>query len=143
MLKNVAGIAAAAVLLLVAGAHPARAMTDDIVIKAHVPFAFEVDGSTMPAGNYEVRPVGINEPSLLKIQSTDGHGAAGLFLTTPQSEEASSGPAEMVFDRVDGQRFLRAIRLPGERAEAVPLDPAEVQAARAEGPSATRTASRS
>jgi hypothetical protein len=142
MLKSIAGIAAAAALLLVAGAHPARAMTDDIVIKAHVPFAFEVDGRTMPAGSYEVRAVGINDLSLLKIQSADGHGPAGLFLTTPLGRDAKAGSAEMVFDRVDGQRFLRAIRLPGERAEAVPLDPAELQAARAESSTATRTASR-
>jgi hypothetical protein len=136
MLRSVAGIAAGAALLLATGARPALAMNDNVVIKAHVPFAFEVDGQSMPAGNYVVSPVGVDEWSVMEIQNADGHGPAGVFLTVPRGVQPRGGHAKMVFDRVDGQMFLRSIRLPGQTGEALPVDRAELRAARAESPAA-------
>lgn len=142
MLRSFVGIAAGAALMLVAGARPARAMNDNVVLRAHVPFAFEVHGERMPAGNYVVTPFDFNETSLIKIQKADGGGPAALFLTAPEGVTPRSAHAELVFDRIDGQSFLRSIQLPGQTGEALSVGPAELQAARAEGSAANRTATR-
>jgi hypothetical protein len=139
MLKSLAGIVAGTALLLAAGAHPARAMTDTVVIKAHIPFAFQVEGQKMPAGDYVLTPAGINELSLLKVENVEG-GSTALFLTLPQAIATSSGHAEMVFDHIGNQRFLRSIRLPGKTGEDIPVVRAEVHA-RESSPSVTRPAS--
>ena len=121
MLKSVAGIAGVAALVLVGGARPAHAMTDDVVVTARVPVAFQVAGRTMPAGNYQVGTVEANDLSLLEIQNADAHGPDALFLTTPQGVHSRIGQAELVFDRDGGQNVLQAIRVPGDTGDALPV----------------------
>jgi hypothetical protein len=132
MLRSVIGVAAGAALLLVAGVGPASAMPDNVALKAHVPFAFEVDGQTFPAGNYRIQPAGFNEPNVIEIRNTNCNGPDKFFLTVPRKESPSLQHSEMVFDKVGNQRFLRSILIEGESGASVLAMRTEVQAVRAE-----------
>ena len=129
MLK-MAGAVAGGVLLLGAGVtRSACAMTDNVVVKAHVPFAFEVLGERMPAGDYEVKMLDVNQPGLLEIRSVRGDGPAALVITTPKDAVAIPG-AEMRFDDVGRDKFLRTILLPDREGAQLPVSQAERVAAR-------------
>jgi hypothetical protein len=132
MLRSVIGVAAGAALVFAVGARPAQAMSENVQLKAHIPFAFEVEGRTMPAGNYEIKSAGSYESNVIEIRSLDGHGPDDFFLTVPRKTPADLQRSEMVFDRIGTQRFLRSVLVPGETGVSVPADRVEVQAARAE-----------
>jgi hypothetical protein len=132
MLRSVIGVAAGAALVFAVGARPANAMASDVVLKAHVPFAFEVDGQTLPAGTYRIQTADFNEPNVVEIRNTDGHGPDELFLTVATRESTRLQRSELVFDKVGNQRFLRSILIPGERGASVLARRAELQAVRAE-----------
>jgi hypothetical protein len=142
MLKSIVGVAGLALLLGVAGVRPAHALADDQLIKAHVPFAFEVMGQWMPAGDYVVKSMGINEPGVVEIQSTARSGVAGLFLTLPKSADKKVESPVMVFDEVGKQKFLRSVVIPGEDGIQLPADADEVQAARTVAAASSHTTSR-
>jgi hypothetical protein len=127
MLRSVVAIAGGALLLGAVAARPARAMADDEVIRAHIPFAFNVEGQRMPAGDYVLKCMGINEPSVVEIRNANGSGPAALFLTNREDSGNITQP-KMVFDDVGHQRFLRDILVPNQTGAEVPLAPAEVQA---------------
>jgi hypothetical protein len=116
-------------LLGACAARPAHAMTDNQVVKAHVPFAFHVEDKWMPAGNYTLKPMEISEPGLIEIRSVETSGPAAVFLTVPKDRGTSNEP-ELLFDDVGHQKFLRAIVLPDQTGAELPVVAAEVQAAR-------------
>jgi len=129
MSRNTIAVAGFALLLGAAAARPASAMTDDDVVKAHVPFAFRVSGERMPAGDYEIRSLDTLH-GVIEIRRAGG-GPAAVSLTTPKGLR-SIKKARLVFDRVGNQRFLRAVLLPGEGGVEIPVvGGAEVRAARA------------
>jgi hypothetical protein len=141
MSRNTVAIAGFALLLGAAAARPAHAMTDEELVKAHVPFAFRVSGEQMPAGDYQIKPLGITLPGVLEIRRTGG-GPAAVCLTIPESGR-SIEHARMVFDDVGNQRFLRAILLPGEDGVELPVVGAEIRAARAVAAEASHSRSAS
>ena len=128
MSRSIAAIAGAALLLGATAARPAHAMTDRGLVKAHVPFAFRIAGEQMPAGDYELKPLGVNLPGVIEIRRTQGGGPAAVFPTISKSS-GSISHGQMVFDDVGKQKFLRAILLPGEDGLELPVASAEVQAA--------------
>jgi hypothetical protein len=128
MLRSTVAIAGAALLLGATAARPAHAMTDREVVKAHVPFPFRILGEQMPAGDYELKPIDINLPGVVEIRSAHGGRPAAVFLTIPKNS-GSISHAQMLFDDVGKQRFLRAILLPGENGVELPVASAEVRAA--------------
>jgi hypothetical protein len=131
-----------ALLLGVVAARPASAMTDTERVKAHVPFAFRVSGEQMPAGDYELKPIDINLPGVVEIRRTHGGGPTAVFLTIPKNS-GSISHAQMLFDDVGKQKFLRAILLPGENGVELPVASAEVRAAHKVAAEADRTRSTS
>jgi hypothetical protein len=140
MSRSLAGIAAGAVLLVAAGARPARAMTDNVLVKAHLPFAFQVGEQQMPAGNYVISSLGITEPSLIEVRRTGAAGPAAIFLTVPEGS-GTVRHARMVFDTVGKRKYLRAILIPGQPGAQFPVARAEIEAASAAARKATHTAS--
>jgi hypothetical protein len=140
MSRSLVGIAAGAVLLVAAGARPARAMTDNVLVKAHLPFAFQVGDQLMPAGNYVISSLGITEPSLIEVRRTGAVGPVAVFLTVPEGSGAVTH-ARMVFDTIGTRKFLRAVLVPGQPGAQFPVARAEVEAALAVARKATRTAS--
>ena len=141
MLRSSVAIAGVAMLLGATAARPAHAMTDNELVKAHVPFAFRVLREQMPAGDYEIKPIDFALPGVLEIRRTGG-GPAAVFLTLPK-DSRSIKHAQMVFDDVGNQRFLRAILLPGENGVELPVVGAEIRAAREVAAEASRTRSAS
>ena len=91
----------AAVLLVWAGG-TASAETVDV----KVPFAFVVQGHTLPAGEYQlVRDV--SNPSVVLIRGEKGHTAAMIAMTRPAAghDPAGNTPA-LTFKRVENQYHL-------------------------------------
>jgi len=125
MLRSIVAVAGAALL----SATAAHAMTEREVVKAHIPFAFRVEGVRMPAGDYRLKPMDITLPAVYEIRRTDARGPAAVFLTIPKPS-GSITRAQMVFDDVGKQKFLRAVLLPGENGIELPVVRAEVRAAR-------------
>ena len=142
MLRSIVAIAGAALLLGATAARPAQAMTDTEVVKAHIPFAFRIPGERMPAGDYEFKPMNVNSSRIIEIRRTDGGGPVAVFEAIPK-DSGSISHAQMVFDDVGKEKFLRAILLPGERGVELPVAGAEVRAAHEVAAEANRTRSAS
>jgi hypothetical protein len=126
---NVLGVFVAIVLVVVFSGSIVRA--EERVV-AHVPFAFIVGDSRLPAGDYLVEDVE-NDPGVMSITSTDGHQATFILAMVSSSNEMSAQPG-LVFEKFEDQYFLeRVIGADGDEREIV-LTPAimerEVVAAR-------------
>jgi hypothetical protein len=91
----------AVMLGLVAAAH---GQTVD-ALTANVPFDFVVDGTTLPAGLYSIRPSS-DDPSLLLLRSEDGKPVAFVF--SPPGP-GSDGTFKLVFDKYEENYFLSEI----------------------------------
>jgi len=142
MLRSIVAIAGATLLLGATAARPAHAMTDNELVKAHVPFAFQVQGRQMPAGDYELKPLDVTHPEVIEIRRTHSGDSPVVVLALPK-DSGSISHAQMVFDDVGRQKFLRAILLPGEKGFELPVASAEVRAAHTVAAEANRTRSAS
>ena len=92
-------------LLMVAGS----AFAQNIHVRANIPFSFNVDKDTLPAGQYEVREISWAGGSALAI--TNWQAKAGkMFLTHPVSPStAYADKTKLVFKRYGDQYFLSQI----------------------------------
>jgi hypothetical protein len=103
-------MAFAAALILVFGAVGVKAqmITE---IEAKIPFAFSVENTRLPAGDYFIRPAEDLTP-MLEIVSADNKVAAFIL---PESAQAKQTPkvSELAFDKVGNQEFLREIWVEG------------------------------
>jgi len=109
----------AIVLVVVSTASVARA--EELVV-AHVPFAFIVGESRLPAGDYIVKEVD-SDPSVISITSADGHQSTFMLTMASSSGELQAQP-QLVFEKFDDQYFLaRVIRGDGTGRE-IALTPA-------------------
>ena len=98
----------AAVLLCAAGTARASAET---VMKAKVPFAFEVNGHTMPAGTYLIQRDDMTSPSVLIIKGADrGNHATTMVNTLPDDgrDPAGTQPA-LAFKRHEREYRLTSV----------------------------------
>jgi len=128
MSKSIA-IAGRVLLLCATVAPPVGAMTDNETVTAHVPFAFHVGATSMPAGDYKLKPIDMSAPSLMEIRGTNPIGPVAVFLGVPSDSSRGTQP-ELVFDDVGKEKFLRAILLPSQTGVELPEGRAEVEAAR-------------
>lgn len=113
-------------LLLLFGA----ASMAQTVSHATIPFAFEVDGTHMPAGKYQVLPAGAPTSVLLRAEGTD---AASVTVSQAAIDKYSSGCSCLRFHRyADGSLVLSDINL-GHGAPALEL-PSAVRKSREEFP---------
>lgn len=96
-------VLAAGLVMVAAGT--ARAATVDV----RVPFAFIVEGHTLPAGQYRMES-GTSDPSVLLIRGEDGSQAAMFVLTQRAAghDPAGDTPA-LTFDRYENQYRLVSI----------------------------------
>ncbi len=125
-------------LVAVASAVPASAMATQ-QIKAHIPFSFELENKVLPAGDYTITPMGIDDPSVLVLHSADNKTAV-QFLTTATTPANNLRSAELVFDRVGKKEFLRDVLVPGDASAATLVSSSERQAEKAEMKAAERHA---
>jgi hypothetical protein len=84
---------------------------------AKVPFAFVVEGTVMPAGEYRLamRP---GDPSTLQIVSTGGDAAMFVNVSSNEARKAAGEPT-LVFRRVGTGYFLSRVNVPGENAREI------------------------
>jgi hypothetical protein len=77
-------------------------------IKLSVPFAFIVDGETLPPGTYTLSRLGDDklEGLILRNETT----RASVFLHPAEVADASSDKPEVSFERVGEAHFLKRIR---------------------------------
>jgi hypothetical protein len=116
---TVSWVFVAMVLVVVSSASVARA--EELVV-AHVPFAFIVGDSRLPAGDYVVRDVD-NDPTVISITNADGHQST-FTLTTPSSSVEMAAQPGLVFEKFNDQYFLaRVVRGDGDQRE-IALTPA-------------------
>jgi hypothetical protein len=116
---NVLWLFFAMVLMGISSASVVRA--DERVV-AHVPFAFIVGGSRMPAGDYVVKEVD-GDPSVIEIASADNHRSTYMLTMASSSNETTAQPG-LVFEKFEGQYFLaRVTREDGNERE-IALTPA-------------------
>lgn len=85
--------------------------------KATIPFAFTVNGTTLPAGTYVVNSLSSN---LVEIKSTDhSHPNSVTVLTSDNGAMNPSGSTRLVFEAYGTQYFLHEIVCPLHSTDAV------------------------
>lgn len=117
-MKRIVNLLLAASLL--AGMSGIAAAEQEGSVVAKVPFAFSVQGKTLPAGTYTVRRLNDQNADFLVLRNAEG-GEALPILTGLNGHAAGAG---LVFHRYGDEYFLSAIRtssgehnLPQSKAE--------------------------
>jgi hypothetical protein len=116
---NVLWVFFAMVLMGISSASVARA--DERVV-AHVPFAFIVGESRMPAGDYIVKEMD-DDPSVISITSADGHQSTFMLTMASSSNETPEQP-RLVFEKFEDQYFLARVTREDGNERAIVLTPA-------------------
>lgn len=112
---KILGVFFAMVLASVCSTSAARA--DDLVT-AHVPFAFIVGDSRLPAGDYVVKQLD-DDPAVIQISSPGGHQATFMMTQESSTIELPAHP-QLVFEKFENQYFLsRVVRGDGNDREIV------------------------
>lgn len=106
-------IAAVLAVALLAGAGVAAAQ--ELLVEAHVPFAFVVENTTLPQGDYVIERVDTDQESPLVLRSKDGNTSVA-FLVLEQTTKGAKPAAqtELVFQQMDGKNYLNEIWYQGE-----------------------------
>ena len=81
---------------------------------AEIPFQFNVGNKTLPAGEYLVRSISDDSPTVvLNIQSRDGNASAMLIMRSVEGRAANS--AKLLFNRYGNQYFFAQMWVDGEK----------------------------
>ena len=94
--------------LFIMGGATAHAQVIGEVV-ANVPFAFTVEHTTLPAGNYVITSPASNEDDLLEIRQENGDLAVLVPTEFTDLIDGSVTQTELVFDRVGTHNFLRQV----------------------------------
>jgi len=105
---RVALIVAFSTLLGAPGAVKAQAVNTPVV--AHIPFAFQIGSSYLPAGTYRIQ---IQGNDMLAIRGETG---SAVMLVMWESANRPSGNSAVVFHHYGNQYFLREVRTEGNQA---------------------------
>jgi hypothetical protein len=116
-------------LVAMAGAVPASAMATQ-EIKAHIPFRFVVENTQLPAGDYTIQPLGIEDPSVLVMRGGNDKVAIE-FLTNEATPGRKLQSAELIFDRYGKKEFLHAVLVPDDAGAEIPVSASERRAEKA------------
>jgi len=104
-IKRASFVVLGAVALLLGGVTAARAAD---TIRAKVPFAFVVNGTLLPAGDY-VFARDANQPEVISITSADG--AHSTLALARRSSNAAGKEPTLEFERVGTQMHLLEVVL--------------------------------
>src|SRR5512135_367705 len=94
-----------------------RDLSAQSVTVAKVPFAFVVQGTVMPAGEYRL-VMRHGDPSTMHITSTSG-GAATFVNVMPAGALKTAGEPTLVFRRISNGYFLSRVNVPGEQVREI------------------------
>ena len=87
-----------------------RAQAVNTSVIAHIPFAFQIGSSYLPAGTYRVQMQGND---MLSIRGETG---SAVMLVMWESANRPSGNSAVVFHHYGSQYFLREVRTEGNQA---------------------------
>ena len=81
------------------------AQSDSLRLRFHVPFPFTAQGSSFPAGAYEV-----TKPTKMNLALRNLKGQATLFvIALPASSKEADGSVKVVFHRYGSEYFLSLV----------------------------------
>ena len=114
-MKKVLGVMAMGCLLSLLVVVSARAQDDGNSIRVSIPFDFNVEGKTLPAGDYEVRRIN-DEPTELLIQNVNHRRDETMFQTEPLDAPRIPNHSLLVFHRYgENGYFLSAVMTAGDQ----------------------------
>jgi len=114
-MKKVLGVMAILCLLSLLVVVSARAQDDGNSIRVSIPFDFNVEGKTLPAGDYEVRRIN-DEPTELLIQNVNHRRDETMFQTEPLDAPRIPNHSLLVFHRYgENGYFLSEVMTAGEQ----------------------------
>jgi hypothetical protein len=116
-----------AALALVSAMSVVSARAQDRQILAHIPFAFKVGSSTLPAGDYSLERLG--QAQYVWLVRNDHFQAAVLAQASIDGTNMEENSAVLVFHHYGDAYFLSQIQYPGE-TYALPASKAEQEMAR-------------
>jgi hypothetical protein len=111
MRKSVLGFCVLVLLLMGLGPVPGHAQ-EGVVVVATVPFAFMVDNTMLPAGQYEFTQM-YDQPWEWSVADAKGMVKV-LFSTEPADMMNPPRAYEVTFDNVNGKYFLTNVWLSGD-----------------------------
>jgi hypothetical protein len=101
---------AASILFLFLVRLSASAQSHEYVMKVNVPFEFQVNGKTLPAGDYVIRR-DLTTPDLLRIQSPERNIWVSVHTIPHRDWEERSRPC-LIFNKYGENHFLNEVRTP-------------------------------
>jgi hypothetical protein len=107
-----------AFLGLAALALAAKAESMDRIV-VNIPYAFVVDGTTLPAGRYTVNPISAQDKRVLVISSFENH-ATVMVLSSEIADRSSEEQPSVSFQQVGEQHLLSKIQT-GEHVYTIPV----------------------
>ena len=110
-MKKLMTYATLAVALAVTFPHHAAAQSVRILLRGNIPFAFEIGGKSLPAGNYEVLQVGAD---LYTIRNMRGNISVQLMAFSYPQARTMPKSATLVFHRYGERSFLTEVWRPAE-----------------------------
>jgi hypothetical protein len=126
MKKQILTVAAALVFTALV---PAQSRAQQVT-QAKIPFAFQVENTKMPAGEYQIRRALPSSKAVLQIRRTDS--AAAMFVLT-NSADTRSNDAELIFHCYGNECFLSEIRTGRGQALKLGLSRGEKEVSHANG----------
>ena len=97
----------AAIALIFAAAYVAPAIAQENSVEAKIPFAFSINGSTLPAGTYVIRS---DVSSMHVVWLKDSSGKAQILTLGMPGDSSRAKDHVLVFHHAGDQYFLREIR---------------------------------
>ncbi len=95
-----------ALVVLVSSLSQAQMPIKQLMMRAHIPFAFIAGGVHLPAGDYIVYHPG--DPYLVVIERADGK-ARGMEYIHPAATDANASNTKLVFNQYGKQYFLAQV----------------------------------
>jgi hypothetical protein len=100
-IANALTLAGVGSLLMLSGARPAQAQSN-IVYSANIPFAFQMNDATLPAGTYLITQA---SPHNLRLSQLDGKHVQ--YVAVYPGDDAKSQKAQIRFTRYGERNFLK------------------------------------
>lgn len=118
-------------LLLVAGS----AFAQNIIVRADVPFSFNVNKDTLPAGQYEIRTISPSGSHVLLINNREAKTGETFLTHAVSASQAQAGKGKLVFKRYGDRYFLSQIWLADtDTGRELPISPRERELALGHAP---------
>ena len=113
-MKKYFGLTIAMMMLVAVVARAAQAQSNGSpLMHAHIPFAFHVGSTELPAGEYNIAVLNpSSDRKVLRIQSTDGRVSA--IVTTVDQNTKSAEKSKLVFHRYGETYFFAQAQVSGE-----------------------------